>query len=98
MIPLPAFLSRNNLKLYIFVTHKLIKKAITNLDLSKVSGPDCIPIVQTHKGIRGHKGWGSTFSKLMEMGGGGLKIFTRKGELGKMGDVCLEMGGVALLY
>ena len=34
-----------------------------------------------------------TFPKLMEIGGGGLKIFARKGGgLGKMG------GGVAILY
>ena len=33
-----------------------------------------------------HKGGGSTFSKLMDMGG--LNIFARKG------GVCLEMGGL----
>ena len=41
-----AFLSRTNLKLHnISVTPKMVKKIITNLDLSKVSGPDCIPTV-----------------------------------------------------
>ena len=27
------------------VTPKLVKKVITNLDFSKMSGPDCIPVV-----------------------------------------------------
>ena len=27
------------------VTLKLVKKVITNLDFSKISGPDCIPVV-----------------------------------------------------
>ena len=41
---LPTFPSRNNLKLYnIQGTPKLIK-VITNLDLSKASWPDCIPV------------------------------------------------------
>ena len=35
-----AFPSRTNLK-----TPKLVKKVITNLDLSNVSDPDCIPVV-----------------------------------------------------
>ena len=39
-------LSRTNLKLHnISVTPKMIKKVIMNLDLSKASGPDCIPVV-----------------------------------------------------
>ena len=39
-------LSRTNLKLHnIFVTPKMFKKVISNLDLSKASGPDCIPVV-----------------------------------------------------
>ena len=43
---LPLFPSRTNLKLHnISVTAKLVKKLITNLDLSKASGPDCIPAV-----------------------------------------------------
>ena len=29
----------------ISVTPKIVKKVITNLDLLKVSGPDCIPVV-----------------------------------------------------
>ena len=29
----------------IFVTPKMVKKVITNLDMSKASGPDCIPVV-----------------------------------------------------
>ena len=42
---LPAFHSRTNLKLHISVTPKIVKKVIVNLDLSKASGPDCIPVV-----------------------------------------------------
>ena len=42
----PVFPSRTNLKLHnISVTPKMVKKVITNLDSSKVSGPDCIPLV-----------------------------------------------------
>ena len=38
--------SRTNLKLHnISVTPKMIKKVIMNLDLSKASGPDCIPVM-----------------------------------------------------
>ena len=45
-ISLPVFPSRTNLKLHnISVTPNMVKKAIMNLDLSKVSGPDCIPVV-----------------------------------------------------
>ena len=44
-ISLPAFPSRTNLKLHISVTPKMVKKVIMNLDLSKASGPDCIPVV-----------------------------------------------------
>ena len=44
-ISLPVFPSRTNLKLHISVTPKVIKKVIMNLDLSKASGPDCIPVV-----------------------------------------------------
>ena len=45
-ISLPVFPSRTNLKLYnISVTPKMVKKVIMNLDLSKASGPDCIPVV-----------------------------------------------------
>ena len=45
-ISLPVFPSRTNLKLHIIsVTPKMIKKVISNLDLSKTSGPDCIPVV-----------------------------------------------------
>ena len=44
-ISLPYFSSRTNLKLHnIYVTPKMVKKVITNLHLSKVSGPDCIPV------------------------------------------------------
>ena len=46
VISLPVFLSRTNLKLHnIYITPKMVKKVIMNLDLSKASGPDCIPIV-----------------------------------------------------
>ena len=45
-ISLPVFPSRINLKLCnISVTPKMVKKVITNLDLSKTSCPDCIPVV-----------------------------------------------------
>ena len=45
-ISLPVFPSRTNLKLHnISVTSKMVKKVIMNLDLSKTSGPDCIPVV-----------------------------------------------------
>ena len=41
-ISLPALPSRTNLKLHISVTPQTVKKVVTNLDLSKLSGPDCI--------------------------------------------------------
>ena len=45
-ISLPVFPSRTNLKLHnISITTKMVKKVITNLDSSKASGPDCIPVV-----------------------------------------------------
>ena len=44
-ISLPVFPSRTNLKLHISITSKMFKKVIIKLDLSKSSGPDCIPVV-----------------------------------------------------
>ena len=45
-ISLPVFPSRTNLKLHnISVTPKMVKKVLLHLDLSKVSGTDCIPVV-----------------------------------------------------
>ena len=45
-ISLPVFSSRTNLKLHnISVTLKIVKKVIMDLDLSKISSPDCIPLV-----------------------------------------------------
>ena len=45
-ISLPVFPSRTNLKLHnISATPKMVKKVITNLDLSKTSCPDCISVV-----------------------------------------------------
>ena len=45
-ISLPVFPSRTNLKLRnISITPKMVKKVITNLDSSKASGPDYIPVV-----------------------------------------------------
>ena len=42
----PVFSSRTNLKLHnISVTPKMVKRVIMNFDLSKGSGPDCIPVV-----------------------------------------------------
>ena len=46
VISLPDFPSRTNLKLHnISVSPKIVKKVIMNLDLSKASDPDCIPVV-----------------------------------------------------
>ena len=45
-ISLPVFPSTTNLKLHnISITPKMVKKVITNLDSSKASGPDCIPVM-----------------------------------------------------
>ena len=45
-ISFPVFSSRTNLKLHnISITPKMVKKVKMNLDLSKASGPDCIPVV-----------------------------------------------------
>ena len=45
-ISLPVFPSITNLKLYnISLTPKMVKKVKTNLDASKVSGRDYIPVV-----------------------------------------------------
>ena len=45
-ISLPVFPSRTNLKLHnISIPPKMVKKVITNLDSSKASGLDCIPVV-----------------------------------------------------
>ena len=46
VISLPVFPSRTNLKLYfISITPKMVKKVIINLDLTKVSISDCIPVL-----------------------------------------------------
>ena len=45
-ISLPVLPSRTNLKLHnLSITLKMVKKVITNLDSSKASSPDCIPVV-----------------------------------------------------
>ena len=45
-ISLPVFPSRTNLKLHnISVTPKMVMNVLMNLDLSKASGLDCIPVV-----------------------------------------------------
>ena len=45
-VSLPVFPSRTNLKLHnVSVTPKMVRKVVMNLDLSKASGPDCIPVV-----------------------------------------------------
>ena len=50
-ISLPIFPSRTSLKLHnISVTPKMVKKVIMNLELSKASGPDCIPVVVLKNG------------------------------------------------
>ena len=49
-ISLPVFPSRTNLNLHnISVTSKMVKKVIMNLDMSKASGPDCVPVVVVKK-------------------------------------------------
>ena len=49
-VSLPVFPSRTNLKLHnIFVTPKMVRKVVINLDLSKASGPNCIPVVVLKK-------------------------------------------------
>ena len=46
VISLPIFPSITNFKLHnISVTSKMVKKVTMNLDLSKASRPDCIPVV-----------------------------------------------------
>ena len=46
VVSLPGFPSRTNPKLHnSSVTPKMVKKVITNHDLSKASGPYCIPVV-----------------------------------------------------
>ena len=45
-ISLPIFTSRTNLKLHnIFISLEIVEKVIMNLDFSKTSGLDCIPVV-----------------------------------------------------
>ena len=44
-ISVPVFSSRTNLRQHISVTPKMVEKVIITLDLSKASGPDCIPVV-----------------------------------------------------
>ena len=45
-ISLPFFPSRTKVKLHnVSIIFKMVKKVITNLDSSKASGPDCIPVV-----------------------------------------------------
>ena len=45
-ISIPVFPSRTDLKLHnISITPKMVRKVVMNLDLSKASGPDCIPVV-----------------------------------------------------
>ena len=45
-VSLPVFPSRTNLKLHnLSITPKMVRKVVMNPDLSKASGPDCIPVV-----------------------------------------------------
>ena len=45
-VSFPVFPSRTNLKPHnISVTPKMVRKVVMNLDLSKASGPDCVPVV-----------------------------------------------------
>ena len=50
-ISLPSFTSRTNLKLHNYVIVKFVKNVIINLDFSKTSGPDCIPLVILKKHV-----------------------------------------------
>ena len=46
VISLPVFPFRTNMQLHnISITPKMVKKVIMNLDLSRASSPDCIPVV-----------------------------------------------------
>ena len=57
-ISLPAFPSRTNLKQHnISVSPKMVRKNVMNLDLSKASGPDCIPVAVL-------KNWAGTFLRI----------------------------------
>ena len=45
-VSLPICPSRTNVKLHnVSVTRKMVKMVVSNLDSSKASGPDCIPVV-----------------------------------------------------
>ena len=44
-VSLPVFSSRTNLKLHNISVTLMVRKVVMNLDLSKASGPDCIPVV-----------------------------------------------------
>ena len=45
-ISLPVFPSRTNMKWHnISVTPEIVRTVVMNLDFSKASGPDCIPVV-----------------------------------------------------
>ena len=43
-ISLPLFPCGTNLKLHVSVTPEMVKNVMINLDLSKASSPDCIPL------------------------------------------------------
>ena len=46
LILMTLYNSRTNLKLHnISITPKMVKKVVTNLESSKASGPDCIPVL-----------------------------------------------------
>ena len=50
VISLPVFSSRTNLKLHSnYVTFKMVKNVITNLNSSRAPGPDCIPVLVLKK-------------------------------------------------
>ena len=54
----PVFPSRTNLKLHnFFVTRKIVIEVITNLDSSKASGPDRIPVVVLKSWTFIHTSW-----------------------------------------
>ena len=45
-ISLPVFPSRTSLKVHnLYITPKMVKKVIANIDSSKASGPDCVLVV-----------------------------------------------------
>ena len=80
-ISLPVFPSRTNLKLHISVNPTMVKKLIMNLDLSKSSGPNCIPAgfptgVQNRRALQNLMGVLKSIHGVA-WDGGGLKMLSK---------------------